>query len=211
MKKLFVFLFVLCLIVLPFGICVENSFADTEKIIINTSYSYLYKDSSFSEHYDFKIPANKILICLNESEDYYEVNYEFNEENYQGFIPAEFASPYSSSQEIILTYNGRIIRECEVFDIITDEKIENISLKPGHKIYLYEGFDAKKEYTNIKFRYEDTVIVGKVLTTNLSPNGINKGVIIGISMIIAIVGVILILLGITKTKKWHKRLKSKKK
>ena len=185
------------------------SFADTDKVIINSSFSYLYKDQSLTEHYDFKISGNKILECVSEYENCYEVICSVNENEYLGYIPAEIASPYVPQQESILVYNGQILRETKVYSITDGSDLE-IILNVGHKIYLYEGFNAKLDYTKIKFEFEGEILTGKVLTKDLSPNGINKAVIISLSIIVALVSVVLILLGLSK-KKWHTPLKKRKK
>ena len=211
MKRIFVLILVLFFAFSFIPLHQEFSFAEnTKQIIINTSYSYLYKDSSFDEHYDFKINSNEILVCLDESDSFYKVSYNFEDNNYVGFIPSEFASIYLPAQQTILVYNGKITKNTKVYSITTNEDLD-ITLNRGHEIYLYEGFNSKKDYTNIKFSYDNNIYVGKVLTNDLSPNGINKGLIIALSVISAIVGVVLILLGLSKTKKWHKLLKFFKK
>lgn len=208
-RLLLVFCFVFLFLVIPQP-QTEVSFAEEKQVIVNTSYTYLYKTEDFLEHYDFKINANEILVCIDESENYYKVNYTFNETLYTGYISYEIASIYTPPQDVILVYNGKILKETEVFEVTNDNIIEGVILKPGDQIYLYEGFDSKKEFTNIKFKYEDKVYVGRIPTTNLSPNGLNKAVIIALGMIVAFVGIVLILLGFKK-KKWHTKLKFKKK
>lgn len=188
----------------------DSSFADTNQIIINTSYTFLYKDSSFNTHYDFKIMSNEILACQGYTDNYYEVVYNYNETDFHGYIKAEFASIYTPFQEVTLVYNGKIINRTNVFKLNSLESLDDIVLDINHEIFLYEGFDSKKDYTNIKFSYNGQVYVGRILTKDLSPYGINKALIISLSVISALVGAILILLGINK-KKWHKSLKMKKK
>ncbi len=186
------------------------SFADIEYITINTSYSYLYKTANYSEHYDFKINSGEKIQLIETIDNFYKVTYKFEELDYIGYIPAELASIYTNDQTEIPVYNGRIIKDTEVYKL--DGSIyEGIVLLSDTQIYLYEGFNADNEFTNIKFSYNNQIYIGQVKTINLSPNGVNKVVIIACSIIAAIVGIILILLGFKSKKKWHKILKNKKK
>ena len=89
----------------------------------------------------------------------------------------EFASIYSPSQEVTLVYNGKIIKSTTVYDINSNSSL-NITLNSGHEIYLYEGFDSTNNFSKIKFSYEGQIYIGRVLTQDLSPYGINKTVII---------------------------------
>lgn len=189
----------------------EVIFADNDKIVITTSYSYLYKSPDLDEHFDFKISSGKLLTLQEQTSTYYKASYTFEETDYVGYIPYEFASIYSPPQEELLVYNGKISKDTFAYDITTNEKLEEIVLSQGQEIYIYEGFNSKEEYTKIKFSYNNQIYTAKVLTKDVSPNGINKGVIIALSIISALVAVVLILLGLKKSKKWHKILKFFKK
>lgn len=186
------------------------SFADSEYVTINTNYSFLYKDQTHTEHYDFKINGGEKLVLVEENSKYYKISYTFENTEYIGYIPAEIASIYREDQEEIPVYNGKIIKKANIYSL-NGEPMESISLNPGHEIYIYEGFDSEKEFTKIKFSLNGKVYIGQTETVNLSPNGVNKGVIIALSIITAIVGVVLIMLGFKKKKKWHKLLKKEKK
>lgn len=210
MKKIFVLLLMINIFVLSLSFPQSVSFADTEYVTINTSYSYLYKDASHTEHYDFKISGGEKLVLLEENPDYYKISYIYENTEYIGYIPTEIASIYHADQEEIPVYNGKIIKKTDVYTL-DGTLMENISLDPGHEIYIYEGFNSEKKFTKIKFSFNGNVHIGQVETVNLSPNGVNKGVIIAFSIITAIVGVILIMLGFKKKKKWHKLLKKKEK
>lgn len=210
MKKIFVLLLMINMFVMSLSFPQSVSFADTEYVTINTSYSYLYKDTARTEHYDFKISGGEKLVLLEENLDYYKISYTYENTEYVGYIPTEIASIYQDDQDEIPVYNGKIIKKTNVYSL-EGELIEGVSLDPKHEIYIYEGFDSKKEFTKIKFSLNGKIYIGQVETVNLSPNGINKGVIIAFSIITAIVGVILIMLGFKKKKKWHKLLKNEKK
>ena len=141
------------------------------------------------------------MDCLNIKDNFYEVQYEFNENLLTGYIPYEFASVYKPEQEVILSYNAKIISQTDVYSITNGLIIDDIKLSPGHQIYIYESFDSKAEFTKAKFKYNNQVVIANIPTANLSPNGLNKGVIIALSIISALVGVVLILLGLKKKKK----------
>lgn len=211
MKKIFLVLLLILTVFMSSTFCEDVVFAENDKVIINSSYTYLYKTSELSEHYDFKILANEILDYQEETTTYYKVSYTFEETNYVGYIPYEIASVYTPPKEEILVYNGKVIKDTFAYDITTNEKLEDLVLSKGQQIYIYEGFNSKEEYTKIKFTYGNQVYTAKILTKDVSPNGINKGVVISLSIISALVAVVLILLGLKKTKKWHKILKFFKK
>lgn len=205
----------LCLLILLFALLsipAESyvSFADIQYITINAAYCYLYKSPSYEQHYDFKINSGEKVQLLETSDDFYKVIYIYEEQDFTGYIPTELASVFVQDQTELPVYNGRIIKKTEVYQL-DGTLYEGIELAPDTQIYIYEGFDADNEFTKIKFCYENQIYIGQVKTINLSPNGVNKAVIIAYSIIAAIVGVILILLGFKTGKKWHKLLKNKKK
>jgi len=208
MKRLLLVIAILFFLTVP-SISTSFSYASTEQIIINVSYTYLYKTADLDNHYDFKIYSNEKLNLVDSQPNYYEVTYTFEDTNYYGYIKKEFASTYQPDQEIILVYNGKIINQTEVFDITTNSSL-NITLDKNHEIYIYEAYDSDKEFTNIKFEYDNQIYVGKVATANISPNGVNKTFIIAISIISAVVGVVLILLGFKTKNKWMKWFKKRK-
>lgn len=209
MKKILIVLLMICVFTLSLGSYQSVSFADVQYLTINTSFSYVYKEANHNEHYSFKINNGEKVVLLGEEGDFYKISYTFEDREYVGFIPFENASNFVEDQEETPVYNGKIIIDTEVYNL-DGSLMENISLKVGHEIYIYEGFDSESEFTKIKFSYNNRILVGQVKTINLSPNGVNKAVIIAFSIITAIVGIILILLGFKK-KKWHKRLKTEKK
>ena len=209
MRRIFILILLFNVFLLSSNFPQENSFAEAQYIIINSSYSYIYKDTTRTEHYDLTIKNGEMALLLEEADSLYKISYKYDETEITGYIPSEIASIYKEDTIEIPVYNGKIIKTTEVLDI-NGLIIEDVTLESGHQIYLYEGFDSNKEYTKIKFCYQNQVFVGQVKTINLSPNGVNKAVIIAFSIITAIVGIIIILLGLKKNK-WHKILKKKKK
>lgn len=183
---------------LPIGSAI--SLAETQQIVINTSFSYLYKEPNFDEFYQIEVKKGEILDVSNEIDSFYEVKYTLDSNVITGYIPCEFASIYTQEQETLLVYNGKIIHNTPVYTVAGNEIIENITLSPGHEIYIYDGFDSDLEFTKVKFSYNNQIYTASIPTINLSPNGVNKGVIIALSIITALVGVIFVVLGIKKKK-----------
>ena len=202
MKKLVLgFLLMLCLI-FPFQNGNDFVAADTENIIINTSYTYLYKTEDLIDHYDFKILNQTKLPLVEERESSYYVSYQNEELSYNGYIRKEFASKYVQDQQKILVYNGRIrIDDTKLYDITTSNEISDISLKKGKEVYIYNAFDAKSEFTEIQVEYNGTIYTGKVLTKNVTPNGINGAAITAIIIIVTTVSIIFIFWGFRRKKK----------
>ena len=176
------------------------SVAESEQIVINMSFSYLYKEANYDEWYDFKIQKGEILDSTGTINNFYKVAYSFENNIIEGYIPCEFASVYKAEDEVLLVYNGKVIRETQVYSIVDNSIIEDVILQPSHEIYIYAGFDSKSEFTKVKFLYNNKVYTAQIPTINLSPNGINKGVIIALGAITALVGVVMILLGLKKKK-----------
>jgi len=122
MKRLLLVIAILFFLTVP-SISTSFCFASNEQIIINVSYTYLYKTADLDNHYDFKIYSNEKLNLVDSQPNYYEVTYTFEDTNYYGYIKKEFASTYQPDQEIILVYNGKIINQTEVFDITTNSSL----------------------------------------------------------------------------------------
>ncbi len=186
----------------------QNSFASSpEYIIINSAYSNIYKSSDFTQKYDFKFNSHEKLLLLGEENDFYKIQFNFTNTPYVGYIPFEFASVYQEPAEVIVEFNAKVLTESEILSTTSNDVITDVKLKAGHRVFLYEGFKSKEEYNKIKFIHNNKVYTGRILTTNIAPDGVNKALIIGLSAIVAIVGVTLILLGLKSKKKKKKEIK----
>ena len=84
--------------------------------------------------------------------------------------------------------------------------------KKDTRIFIYSGFNEKKQYTPVQLVLEDgSLYNGYIKTADIKPDGISSLLIIGISIIAAAVTIILSLVFIQKKNKKKKGLFRKKK
>ena len=211
MKRVFWFCLLIFCLILPFYGKPESFFAETnDTIIVNTSYTYLYKTEDMLEHYDFKITNQTKIPLSEEKENSYYVVYTFEEAEYPGYIKKEFASKYTPDQQKILVYNGRVnVDNTKIYDLATSEEIPGVLLKRGKEIYIYDAFDVKSDFTKIQVEYDGTIYTGEVQTKNISPNGINKTAITALIIIVTTVSIIFIFWGFRARKKKKRKLLAK--
>ena len=211
MKRVFWGLVLILCLIFPFQGKSTSFFAETsDAIIINTSYTYLYKTEDMLEHYDFKITNQTKIPLSEEKENSYYVVYTFEEAEYSGYIKKEFASKFIPDQQKILVYNGRVtVDNTKIYDLTTSEEIYGVLLKKGKEIYIYGAFDVKADFTKIQVEYDGTIYTGEVKTKNIAPNGINKTAITALIIIVTTVSIIFIFWGFKRKKKKKQKLVSK--
>lgn len=172
-----------------------------------TNYTHVYENPSFiSNRYYFQLPKGYKVDLLDENlvDNFYHVSFNINDTNYQGYIYKENLSLLSKNQDVVLTYNGRIVNKTQIYNFDMSElktsEGTNIILNENHEICFYEGYDHKAEYNTIKFSYNNDIYIGYVKTYDSAPYGVNPTLIIALTAIASCVGIILILLGINKRK-----------
>jgi hypothetical protein len=174
-----------------------------------TNYASMYKTASLNaEKYEFNIDNGEKVSLLNDNleNNFYFVSYRYDSVTYQGYVYKECLAVLEDEQELILTYNAKTGVKTQVFDL-NDTSKEIAVLDENTEVYLYEGYNRKTEFTAVKFSYEGKIMLGYIPTINISPYGISNVLIVSITAIIACVGVIFILLGISKKKTKKKPVK----
>lgn len=177
---------------------------------IVSNYAYMYEHPDFaSDKYEFKITKGEEITLLDDEivDDFYYACYKFENVTYNGYVFKDCVSTLTTSQDVILSYNGKIAVDTKIYSIVDPSQVllsdgEEVILKENTEVYIYSGYDRKSEFTAIKFSYNGKIEVGYVKTANITPYGVSPILIVSLTAIIASVGVILILLGISK-----KRLK----
>jgi len=181
----------------------SGNFKIGASLSVVTDYAYLYQTASFSAvKEDFVIEHGETVILENETpvNDFYYVSYTYKNVEYRGYVYKECLAELEKEQELVLTYNAKTSAKTKVYSI-SDKSKEIMEISEGKELYLYEGFDRKSEFTAVKFSYNGEIILGYVKTEDISPYGISGTLIVAITAIFACVGVIMILLGISKKKK----------
>ena len=186
-------------------ICVGYT-TDTPLYVV-TNYAYMYHDANFSsEKFDFKIEQDEQVVLLDENliNDFYNVSYLHENVVYEGYVYKECISSLTKEQDVVLTYNAKTAIDTIVYTIDSTEenlvKKFDTPISADTELYLFEGFDRKSKFTKVKFSYNGEIVLGQIRTEDISPYGISNVLIISLTAIIACVGVIFILLGISKKK-----------
>ena len=171
------------------------------KVIV--SRCYLYTASTFnSDKVTYVEDENTVLVVLNHGEKVnvqsFDGDFAFvktaNEK--EGFV-YRFYLTDNESQSVYPVFNGTIRKDTTIFDI--DIKATEYTAKKNTRVYLYQGFDDKKEYTAVQVVLEDESLYnGFILTSDIKPDGVSGVLIVAISIIVAAVTIILSLLYIKK-------------
>ena len=104
-------------------------------------------------------------------------------------------------QEIYPAFNGFVRTDgAVIYDMNFADS--GFVARSGQEIYLYNGYNSSETYTAIQIVLEDgSLYNGYMLTADIEPQGISASLIVGITIIVAIVTIVLSLLFIKKKKK----------
>lgn len=176
-------------------------------VFLLTDSAYIYAEANYASDQLAEIKYGDKLTLENDemTNGFYNVTFTKDDVSVTGYINADLVGEKAESQDVVLSYNAKISNDTIVYNIADDSEL--CTIKKGTQVLLFEGYSNKKDYLPVKFVADGKVIIGKVLTADIKPYGVNSALIISLSAIMALVSVILILLGITK-KKRHKNLKS---
>lgn len=175
-----------------------------EDVFVLTDQINLYSEASYSSEVLESLEYGEALTLLDEQNfnGFYYVT--VKETSVQGYVPADLVGEKTQDQEVILSYNASILEDTQVLSLTSDEPICEIS--KGERVLLYEGYNKNSDYLAVKFIHNGNVIIGRVDTSYIHPDGVNAALIVSITAIVALVTIIIILLGISN-KKRHKKLK----
>lgn len=206
MKKLWIL--VLCCLAcvfafLPLGFDSGYAFADQGEVMVIAQEVKFFEEANFDKPLtdeDGEIVkaghGEKLKVLQQEIDNFIKVEYL----GYQGFVYARYVTFNTLSQEVYPVFNASVEAvECEVFDL---DQINVIAkLKKGQELYLYEGYNKQSTTTAVCFVGEDgRLAYGYIKTDELSPYGINAGVITGIVVAASCVTIILLLIFMKKKK-----------
>ena len=217
MKKLWILLiFTICFTFMPTHFALAEDVEPTFVITAKSACAYLEADITSSKINAF---SNKDKVSIQfeeglpkeygESFVFYRLATPIVDDGQQYFyIMAELVTKESDVIVQIPNYNGKTNSESVVYFKQNSELVESdITLKKNQEIFLYEGFNQKSKYSAIAFMYDGNVEYGYILTSTVSPNGINPLIITSATIILALVGIALAWVFIKRKKV---KLKAKK-
>ncbi len=180
------------------------SFIPNQDAIIIASYCYLYSSPSFSSEI-VKIDENPFILYHNEKVTIIEENEDFilvktQNEQTQGWVYKYYLTT-NTSQIVYPVFNASVRKDNTIIYDINKSPTE-LKATAGQRVYLYDGFDDKNEFTAVQLILEDgSLYNGYLKSADISPDGVSSLLIVGISIIAACVTIILSIIFIKKTKK----------
>ncbi len=216
MKKLLTIIAILFMFIAPIG-CNILSNAESyqlnigEDAIVISSKCDLYVSSDFSEKVK-DVDGNNIYLKHGDVVNILDLVGDFALIQTEKFKDEAYVYKYyltqNDSQIVYPVFNGQLRKNATLYDVELNST--EIILQKNTRVFIYEGFNNKKEYTAIQVILKDgTLYMGYVKTESVNPDGVSGLLIAGISIIAAGVTIILSLVFIKKTK--DKRKKSKPK
>lgn len=212
-KKTFV---LICLFAFVFMFFLPTQFAYADvnnQYVITANSATVFAEPDFSSE-KLATLSNKteILIEMNENspKKYENDGFVFFKiiSSFEGFVFSDLVTPKNDVLVAIPNFNAKTNSTCKVFFQENNKFVESkIILQKGTEIFLYQGFESKKDFTAIAFVKDNHVLYGFLQTKNINPNGINPLIITCVCLILAILGIIFAWL-FMKSKKT--KIKSKK-
>ncbi len=118
-----------------------------------------------------------------------------------GYVLADLVIPKTDFLETIPKFNGRTNGKATVYFLEDGKYVASEITLPKHqRIFLYEGFNRKKEYNAVAFVYENEIIYGYLKESAIDPDGVNPVIITVVCFAIAAIGIILTFVFIKKKK-----------
>lgn len=200
MKKFYLIIFSLICLFSCFGINVSiaNAEDSTQTYVITANSANLYELPDLSSSKLKNLTHSTQVSILFQDGGAKSFNYDgflffkvVQFENTDGYVLADLVTPKNETLTAIPNFNAKTNAQCHVFFAEDTEKVESsIILEKNQKIFLYEGFKSKSDYTAIAFVYENQVMYGYLETKYVSPNGISTTLITCILLIMAVLGIV---------------------
>lgn len=200
------FLLIISLGIIPLSSPPSNALSEGGQAKIIVSKTYLYTADNFSsEKVIYNDGENAILVILKHGEivtiESFSGDFAYvkTADEKSGFIYKYYISD-NTSQQVYPVFNASIRNDTKIYDIEQNET--EYTAKKGSRVYIYQGFNDKKEFTAIQIVLDDqTLYNGYIKTEDIKPDGVSGLLIVAITIIIAAVTIILSLLYIKKKRK----------
>lgn len=129
------------------------------------------------------------------------VFYHIENSDKAGYILSELVVQKRDFLVTIPNFNAKTNGRASIYFLEDGKYVESEITLPKHqRIFLYEGFNRKKEYNAVAFVYENEVLYGYLKVGTIDPDGVNPVIITVACFAIAAIGIILALVFIKKRK-----------
>lgn len=174
------------------------------KAYVITSRCDIYESADFaSEKLEISLKHGEQVEIQNFEGDFAHISYNDDTEGYV----YKFYLSQNESQDVYPITNAKLRRDTKIYDLNLQES--GFVAKKNSRIYIYGGFDNKKEYTAVQVVLEDGKLFnGYIKTEDINPDGVSGLLIAGITIIVASVTIILSLIFIKKKKGQTKKVKN---
>jgi len=202
-----IFVFVFMFSITPFYCESVNAEISYSKYIICANSATIFESSTVtSQKLAVVSHKNELLVEIEDGSakiyssgtyDFYKVHYNSKD----GYILSDLVIPAQNLISSVPNFNAQTNKDCFVFDKADNQYAQTeILLKKDTRIFLYEGFDPKAEYSAIAFMSDNQVRYGYLKNDDVSPDGINPFLITAAVVIVALVGVIFALVFMRRKK-----------
>lgn len=183
-------------------------YAEPATVSVVANSCIVYEDASFEnpiliDESPLSFPHGTILSVLNDdsSLDFIKISVDKDNNLIEGFVYRYYVTYASLEQEVYPVFNGSVLNEgAIIYDL--EKNPSQFVAKQGQGIYFYEGFDSKEEFNAVAIVLEDgNLYYGYMQTRDVSPYGVNAGLITGIVVIISCLTIIFLLMFMKKTKR----------
>ncbi len=188
------------------AICPLAAPAGGEVFVLSNS-TPIYAEASYSAEILAEASYNDRLALLSpeEFDGFYYISYNFENNQITGYVPIEIVGEKADEQELVLSYNATLSNSADILSPTDDSVL--CTLPKGVRVFLYEGYNQKADYLAVRFIHGGQLMIGRIRTEAVKPDGVNPALIVSITAIVALVTIIIILFGVTK-KKRHSKLKT---
>lgn len=201
MKKLLLLL--LIVLFFPVGVVfADDSFPFEARVIYNSASVYSTKDIFSLSQTELESVTLKTFSL----HDVVEINGEENEfytmdiEGQVGYILKTLVINNNEKSPVkVLETNAEIAIDCDLYKT-TDDLTPIRRLEKGVKVRILDGFDNKKEFTQISFQENGTIYTFYVKTSVLKVKGVNYTAIVAVTTILAGISIALIIIKIVRPK-----------
>ena len=212
MKRfLIVLCLALCLFVSPTFIA--NADVGTKSFVVSANSAIIFENAdlsstkletlSYGTFVDVETEDGNAKIFENGAYKFYHVTH--NEVD--GYVIMDLVVENTQTISTIPNFNGKTNAACMVYRLDGENYVEaGIMLTKKQQIFLYEGYNSKKEFAAVAFVHENEVKFGYIKMSAVDPNGINPIIITCICLIGAILGIVFAWLFVKGKKKAKKKL-----
>ncbi len=209
MKRLFIFLLLITACLCPFAISGQKCFAATESktYVVTANVATVYSAPDLS--------AEKLSTLSHKNE--LEVEFEdglvkeylgsgfvfFHTTNLEqdGYVICDLVVPKQKYLQTIPEFNAKTNAKAKVYFLVDGKYVASeITLSKHQRIFLYQGFNRKKEFNAVAFVYENEVVYGFLKESAIDPDGINPIIISVACVAMAAIGIILALVFMKRKK-----------